>query len=152
VRRRWLALPIAAAAATITVIAVTSHQEALAWTATPHVVMVPDLPQDRVLTGEIVNTTDKPIYVDAREIVVLDASGHRLDTAARFLSSFVHPLYAPFQFPGTDDRAGDQRLGISVRIDPGQRLPLTVSWRLAAGDHSPTRVDLGVVSLPLPAD
>jgi len=109
------------------------------------------MPSDQILSGQVVNTSTDDLYVDARGIAVVDGGGHRFGTAARFLSAFVHPLYAPFQFHTFGGPSELQRLGIFVRIEPGQRLPLTVSWRNTSSDDQPTQVDLGSEKLPVPS-
>jgi hypothetical protein len=122
----------------------------LVWTGTPQVYAVPGLSTDRVLSGKVVNTSGDAIYVDARKVAVVDRRGHRLETGARFLAAFAHPLYAPMQFQTVGDAFQLQRLGVVVRIEPGQQIPLTVSWRSAPGDAIPATVDLGEETLSIP--
>lgn len=123
----------------------------LRWAEAPQVYHVPGVSTDRVLAGQVVNASGSPIEVDARRIVVIDGRGRRLDTAARFLATFAHPLYAPLQFHTVGDAFQLQRLGVYVRIEPGQKLPLTVSWRAGPSGAPASTIDLGVGFLPLPA-
>jgi hypothetical protein len=127
-----------------------SRSDGLAWTGPPQVYRVPGLSTDRVLAGEVINRSADVLYVDARRVAVVDVRGRRLETAARFLNAFVHPLYAPLQFPGAGDALELQRLGVYVRIEPGQRLPLTVSWRSGAPHGAGLSVDLGAETLSIP--
>jgi hypothetical protein len=122
----------------------------LRWASSPKVFDVPGMASDRVLSGQVVNTSTHPIYVDARTIAVVDDRGHRLETAARFLAAFAHPLFSPMQFHTIGGTYQLQRLGVVVRIEPGQRMPLTVSWRLKPAGDSPTAVDVGTATLSIP--
>ena len=123
----------------------------LQWSGAPQLYRVPGVASDRILSGQVVNTSDRAIYVDAREMAVVDTSGHRLETAARFLSTFAHPLYAPTQFHTFGGAFQLQRLGVAVRIEPGQRMPLTVSWRESSGAASPASLEFADGSLAIPA-
>ena len=122
----------------------------LEWAAAPQVYRVPGLATDRIVAGEVQNTSNHDIYADARTARVVDATGRRLQTGARFLSTFAHALYSPMQFDTFGDAFQLQRLGIVVRIAPGQRMPFTVSWRAGPGDAAATRIDLGAGSLSIP--
>lgn len=151
--RRGLVLllgTLLAGAAALAVPQLISHGEGLQWTGAPQVYRVPGLASDRILAGQVVNTSDRAIYVDARQMAVVDATGHRLETAARFLETYAHPLYAPTQFHTFGGPFELQRLGIAVRIEPGQRMPLTVSWRETRGAPAPAILEFSDGSLTIP--
>lgn len=147
--RRTVVIAVAVAVGVVAVLVARSRDDGLAWSDAPRVYRVPGLSGDRVLAGEVVNRSGGAVYVDARRIAVVDGHGRRLQTAARFLQAFVHPLYAPMQYPGAGDASELQRLGVYVRIEPGRTMPLAVSWRRPPGVGSPVSIDLGVDTLPV---
>ncbi|HJP66089.1 MAG TPA: hypothetical protein VKA30_07285, partial [Actinomycetota bacterium] len=122
--RRALGLAVATllaggVAMAVPLLASAARGGALRWVATPQVFAVPGMASDHVLSGQVVNTSPHAIYVDARKIAAIDDQADRLETAARFLSAFAHPLFSPMQFHTVGGAYQLQRLGVVVRIDPG---------------------------------
>jgi hypothetical protein len=65
----------------------------------------------------------------------------------------VHPLYPYNRGPGTGPGRYPQkerrRLGLEALIEPGEVVPLTVSWRIPRDGRKPVRIDYGPGSLAL---
>jgi hypothetical protein len=120
------------------------------WAHAPSVVRNPRLPNDRVLLGEIRNTTRRMFTLDARRVVVRDGTGRVLASAARFTNSYGHPLYGAFQKPSYVDPVELARLGIVAGVTPGDTIPLFVSYRLTASSRPPITATLSRgLTLPL---
>jgi hypothetical protein len=121
----------------------------LAWKDSPRMIRVPELPDDRILTGRVRNTSLRPVDLSADRIEIVDARGRRLVSTARFLQAFAHGLNPP----STKIKGGKferTRLGQIATVKPGQDLPLTLSWRLTSSTTQPLEVRLGGGSLALP--
>jgi hypothetical protein len=124
----------------------------LRWAATPRIFRSADLPHDRVLQGTVENGTLRRIEIKAKDLRLVDSRGHRVGGVATFLNGYLHGLYPPTREPPKGLPAEEKRrLGIVARIDPGKRAPLTLAWRLKAGERPPARVEYGAGSLPIPA-
>lgn len=123
----------------------------LRWVGKPSVLTPPDLPRDRVLTGRVENGTLRRVEIKAKDLRLVDAGGHRVGGVATFLNGYIHGLYPPTRHPASGLPLEEQRrIGIVARIDPGKRAPLTLAWRLKAGEAPPVRVEYGAGSLPIP--
>lgn len=98
----------------------------------------------------MINESLRPVKLSAKDVRVVDSEGERLDATVLFLSSFVRSLEpynrGPVDLP--DDEL--ERLGRTVRVDPGKSAPLTVSWR--ENDGRPVAIEYGLGSLPVPKD
>lgn len=129
--------------------AVASGPVRLAWKDSPRMIRVAELPDDRILTGRVRNTSLRPVDLSVDRIEIVDARGRRLRSTARFLQAFAHGLYPPsMQVKG--GKFERTRLGQIATIKPGQDLPLTLSWRLASSTAQPLEVRFGGGSLALP--
>jgi hypothetical protein len=123
----------------------------LRWVGKPRVFRSADLPRDRVLQGTVENGTLRRVEIKAKDLRLVDAGGNRVGGIATFLNGYLHGLYPPTRHPASGLPAEEQRrIGIVARIDPGKRAPLTLAWRLKAGDRPPVRVEYGAGSLPIP--
>jgi hypothetical protein len=121
----------------------------LTWKAKPQMILVPSLPDDRIVTGRVRNTSLRPVDLAADRIEIVDARGRRLRSSARFLQGFVHGLSSWSEgVPGS--KFERTRLGKIATIKPGQDLPLTLSWRVPPGGTQPVEVRFGGGSLALP--
>lgn len=125
-----------------------SAQAPLRWTAEPTVSRSTLLPGDRVLHGELENTSNSPLTLDASGARLLDDAGSAVQGEATFAAGFTHGLYGPGVAP--KERMPDflaRRLGVRTQLAPGARVPFTVSWR----DGSPSRVEVSGAVVALPA-
>lgn len=121
----------------------------LAWKDSPQLIRVPELPDDRILTGRVRNTSLRAVDLSVDRIRIVDARGKRVAGTARFLQAFAHGLY-PASMGITGGKFERTRLGQIATVKPGQDLPLTLSWRLASGTVQPLEVRFGGGSLALP--
>lgn len=125
-------------------------RDPLAWARAPVVERSPTLPDDRVMSARVRNTSGEPVELRADDVAVLDGGGRPLRSSAAFLSGFVYS-HVPYnrgrdELPSALPRREQERLGRVVRIDAGGEAPLTVSWRGGGA----ARVDYGRGSLPVP--
>jgi hypothetical protein len=121
----------------------------LVWKAKPSVILVPALPQDRILTGSIRNASLRSVDLATERVQILDAAGHRLRATALFSQHFSHGLY-PWSWHVKGSKFERDRIGRSATIKPGQDVPLTLSWRVPAGGSQPVEVRFDGGSLALP--
>jgi hypothetical protein len=121
----------------------------LRWKAKPNLIMVPELPRDRILTGTVRNTSLRAVDLAIERVRILDAAGHRLRATALFSQHFSHGLY-PWSWHVKGSKFERDRIGRSATIKPGQDVPLTLSWRVPDGGSEPVEVrfDGGSLSLP----
>jgi hypothetical protein len=121
----------------------------LQWKTKPSLIMVPELPRDRILTGNVRNASLHPVDLASERIQILDAAGHRLHATALFAQHFSHGLY-PWSWHVKGSKFERDRIGRSATIKPGQDVPLTLSWRVPAGGSEPVeaRFDGGSLALP----
>ena len=124
---------------------------ALSWTSQPTLIAPGSKPRDRILFGEVRNDSLRPIRIRASKVRVVDARGRPLLSAVLFSRGYAHGLYGSsdpgFRDPGEFELT---RLGKLVRLNPGQKAPLTVSWRLSSGAGRPAQIDFGNGALPIP--
>jgi hypothetical protein len=135
VSRPLVVLAVLAAAATLSglVILLASDDgggrpRGVVWAQPARIVTPPELPNDRVLYGQVRNDGPGAVTLDVRDLRVVDRAGRPLRSDARFLQAFA--------------RGGPGR----VTLGPGRTAPLTVSWRGGGA----WRVALGTVELPIP--
>jgi hypothetical protein len=122
----------------------------LAWQGAVRGTTPPTLPTDRVLLARVRNTSDEPVRIDSRTIVVRDAGGRVLAGSVRFSHTFAHGLYGVFQQPGELPPDEVRRLGIAVTVPPTGSAPITVAWRLSPGAREPARLEYERGALALP--
>ena len=121
----------------------------LQWKTKPSLILVPELPRDRILSGSVRNASLRAVDLETERVQILDAAGHRLKATALFAHHFSHGLY-PWSMHVKGSRFERRRIGKIATIKPGQDVPLTLSWRVAAGGAEPVEVrfDGGTLALP----
>ncbi len=121
----------------------------LQWRTKPNLILVPALPRDRILTGHVRNASLRAVDLAIDRVQVLDAAGHRLKATALFAQHFSHGLY-PWSMHVKGSKFERRRIGRIATIKPGQDVPLTLSWRVAADGAEPVEVrfDGGTLALP----
>jgi hypothetical protein len=121
----------------------------LQWKEEPELILVPELPRDRILTGQLRNASLRPVDLDTERVRILDADGRSLRSTALFSQGFSHGLY-PWSMNVKGSKFERRRLGRIATIKPGQAVPLTLSWRVPEGGSEPVEVrfDGGRLSLP----
>ena len=119
----------------------------LRWSAPPKVLPPSELlPDDRIATGRVRNDSLRPVELNARDVELLDADGDAVRASIAFLDSFGRAWEVYNKGPLALPREEWRRLGRLVRIEPGQEVPMTVSW--SGGD--PRRIAYAGGSLTLP--
>ena len=120
----------------------------LVWEKKPRVYRNSTLPDDRVLRGVVRNDSLRVVTLTARDLAVRAAGGDEMESAAIFAPTFIRGVFP--QNRGDAIPENEQfRIGMRARIEPGQTVPITVSWREQR--ESAARVDYGTGSLPLDA-
>jgi hypothetical protein len=121
----------------------------LQWKEKPSLIMVPELPRDRILTGHLRNASLRAVDLDSERVQILDDKGHALRATALFSQGFSHGLY-PWSMNVKGSKFERRRIGKIATIKPGQTVPLTLSWRLGKNGSEPVEVrfDGGTLSLP----
>jgi hypothetical protein len=119
----------------------------LVWEAEPRVFTHPNLPDDRILTGEVRNDSFERIDLLARDVSVRTAGGDELESAAVFSRTFGRGVFP--QNRGEEIPLPEQlRIGLRARLEPGETAPLTVSWRQEG--ERPRSIQYGNLVLPVP--
>jgi hypothetical protein len=121
----------------------------LEWKEKPSLILVPQLPRDRILTGQLRNASLRAVDLDSERVEILDAKGHPMRSTALFAQSFSHGLYQ-WSMNVKGSKFERRRIGQIATIKPGQAVPLTLSWRVPAGGSEPVRVRFDGGSLDLP--
>jgi hypothetical protein len=153
VRSRGVALGAVCALAAALPLACSDDERVgdLVWVKRPNVYRQATLPRDRVLVGTIRNDSLRPIKVAATDVRAVDEDGDALRGNATFVRGYIHPLYPPTRPPaGGLPESELERTGRQLRLEPGQKAPLSVAWRLTRGAEAPARIDYGSGSLPIP--
>jgi hypothetical protein len=124
----------------------------LGWDGTPQLTSVPQLPRDRILSGRLANESLRTAELDVEDVTVLDAAGRQLRSTVRFASAFAHGLFSAesinrYGKPGEGER---QRLGEIATVNPGESVPITLSWRLRPDGTRATAVQFGASRVTLP--
>jgi hypothetical protein len=121
----------------------------LQWKGKPSLILVPSMPRDRILTGSVRNASLRAVDLETARAQIVDAAGHRLKATALFAQHFSHGLY-PWSMHVKGSKFERRRTGKIATIKPGQAVPLTLSWRVAAGGSEPVEVrfDGGTLALP----
>ena len=121
----------------------------LQWKEKPSLILVPSMPQDRILTGQLRNASLHAVDLDTEKVRILDRKGRALRSTALFSQHFAHGLY-PWSWHVKGSKFERARIGKIVTIKPGQAAPLTLSWRVPAGGSEPVEVRFDGGSLTLP--
>jgi hypothetical protein len=91
--------------------------------------------------------------LDTARARLLDGRGRQVRASISFAAGYTHDLYPPGDAagdsPAEDPRSARERTGLAATIPPGETRPLTIAWHRR--DGRPARVDLGDVSLSVPA-
>jgi hypothetical protein len=123
----------------------------LEWTGEVVAFRHPTLETDRVVSGKVRHEGLEVLRVVAREdIHVVAQDGTELPTAAVFTQTFGHGLFDPTRLP--EARLPERelmRIGDVGRFEPGDALPLTVSWREKPGGPAGARIAYPGGSLPI---
>jgi hypothetical protein len=124
----------------------------VAWVGKPLVVRQPQIPDDTIVSGRMLNRSRTTLLLDAADVRVLDPDGNAVRSTARFSLGVTHPLYPPRDTPReANPRFEAERLGQAATVKAGKSVPFVVSWRVGAGEPQPVKVDLGGgASLKLP--
>jgi hypothetical protein len=122
----------------------------LAWDGAPQVFRPRDLPNDRVLIGQVVNNGSKTLHLNATKLVVRDASGRRLKSSGAYTATFAHGLFGAFQQPSQVPQKEAARLGHDIFLIPKDKSPFFAAWRIPAGSKGPFRVEWGGGELEAP--
>lgn len=123
------------------------------WTRLPVAGKPRLLASDRVVVGEVRNSSTRTLALDARKVLVRDASGRSLVSSARFVAGYTHPLYGVFQQPRFHERSELTRLGVIHVLGPGGTSPLYVAYRLLPSSKPPiTATIVPGPPLPLPLE
>jgi hypothetical protein len=118
------------------------------WSGKTDVFRHPTLPRDRVLTGMLRNEGDSGLRIDLGDIRLVAEDGDPVPAAPVFLQTFGHGLWAAGRGPQVWPDSELQRTGRIARLEPGDEVPLTVSWHAADGE--PDRIEYGGGSLEVP--
>ena len=65
----------------------------LQWKEKPSLILVPSMPQDRILTGQLRNASLHSVDLDTEKVRILDGRGRALRSTALFSQHFSHGLY-----------------------------------------------------------
>jgi hypothetical protein len=122
----------------------------LRWARPPQVFRAHSMPRDRVLMGTVRNSSFRPLNLKATDLSVRDRAGHRLPAHVQFIESYAHGLYGAYQRPNPIPQDELIRLGLVVRILPGESAPLTVAYRTRPGLAMPLRVSYRANALSVP--
>lgn len=156
-RTLWAAaVAVALAAVAIAAVAVSGGGDAatsagdIVWHEGPRLITPETLPDDRILTGTVRNDSLRRVDIAAKDFRVVDAGGRPVQSTAILLSGFGRGLYSPVREPRPLPDAEARRTGLIARLEPGQRVPLTVSWRKSGSLEEPLRIEHPLGSLPVP--
>src|SRR5687768_2700391 len=83
----------------------------LAFFDTPTVIVPAMLKGDRILRGEVRNSTDEELRIEAADIKLYDDRGRRLKAAVTFAPGYLHSLYPPTRGPAQLPDSELERLG-----------------------------------------
>jgi hypothetical protein len=123
----------------------------LAWSdGGPSAYRPADLPRDHVVGGKVRNDSLRQLQVLASDVRLRDARGDVVKGVARFTFTPGHSLYPPTRVASIPF-AEQLRMGIRVRMNPGDEVPLMVAWRDRPGAAQPVSVDYGQGTLPIDA-
>jgi hypothetical protein len=125
----------------------------LVWAKQPLLVTPENLPQDRVLGGEIRNESVRELELRAEDVKILDGDGKPMRGNVIFLNGFSHPL-SPFQRgPDPSELPDDAavRLGYLAKLRPGASTPINVSWREPSDGRGAARLEYSGGILPIPS-
>jgi hypothetical protein len=122
----------------------------LGWVAAPETYVAEGLPDDRVMRGWLENRSLERRTFTSRMVKLVDAHGRDLRGAtAAFLATYMHGLYPTDRTPGDLSDFERERTGLLVKLDPGERVPVTLAWRVH--DGVPARIAYPGGSLEIPS-
>jgi hypothetical protein len=129
-----------------------ANGQPLAWDGSPKLTVSPS--GARVLIGTAKNDSSKVVYVRTPEVGVGDQAGRRIRSSVAFVSGFVrsnYPRNGPLpRRPSRYPQKEQERIGYLAVLDPGETMPLTVSWQEPPGRRTATRIVYKNASLPIP--
>jgi hypothetical protein len=121
----------------------------LGWVATPETYVAEGLPGDRVMRGWIENRSLERRTFTSRTVRLVDARGRDLRRAtAAFLATYMHGLYPTDRTPGDLSDFERERTGLLVKLDPGERVPVTLAWRVRDGVPARIAYPGGTLEIP----
>ena len=124
----------------------------LHWTGKVVSFQHPTLETDHVVSGKVRLDGLKVLRVVAREdLRVIAEDGTELPTSAVFTQTFGHGLFDPTRMP--EARLPERelmRIGDVGRFEPGDELPVTISWREEEGAPHAARIAYPGGALPIP--
>jgi len=121
----------------------------LGWVTTPEVYVADGLPGDRVMRGWIENRSLQRRTFTSRTVRLVDDRGRPLPNAtAAFLATYMHGLYPTDRTPGDLSDFERERTGLLVKLDPGERVPVTLAWRVRDGTPARLAYPGGALEVP----
>jgi len=87
--------------------------------------------------------------VAASDVELLDRRGRPVEHTAIFSRGFARASYSP-RLQVAVGEADQVRLGIKLKLNPGEARALTLAWRVTEPARSPVLVELPQGSLDLP--
>lgn len=89
------------------------------------------LPDDRIISGEVRNSSLEPIAIEADELVVI-ADGEEFETDTTFLAGYGRGFVETARGYADPDDVPDferVRTGRLLQLEPGGTTPVVVAWR-----------------------
>lgn len=120
----------------------------IGWVKEPRVIVPETLPKDRILTGTIRNDAFRDAKLVARDLRLVDDDGDEVPSAATFNAGFGRSYYSPSREPLPESEL--VRVGQQALLQPGETVPLTVSWSTEDGSQPPVAIEYEAGSLPVP--
>lgn len=122
----------------------------LRWSGALDVVRPASLPNDVIVSGQVENTSLKPVKLTASDLRIEDAKGRQLEGTAVFSRTWAKPIINLARGEPLPENE-KLRIGFKVFIEPGKKAPLTVAWRRSDGAAPAARVAYGSGWLDLPS-
>lgn len=121
----------------------------LAWDGKPKLFTHETLPDDRVLSGVLRNDSLADVELAASDVELVDADGRPVEHTALFSRGYARDIYPPSAQRALPE-ADKVRLGLKLKLKPGEERPITLAWRVSDPARQPVRVELPQGSLDLP--
>ncbi|MBJ7347945.1 MAG: hypothetical protein JHC87_05160 [Thermoleophilaceae bacterium] len=122
----------------------------LVWEKPPLVFSTPEMPNDRVIYGWIKNPSQRTVILNIEDMRLRTARGETQPLTGRFVASFTHRLQPYNKTAGQLPMRTRINTGLSTRIPPGSKRPLTASWREYDAVHRGIEIDYGSGTLEVP--